>query len=70
MVPGSEGLADLYLMPGYDDIASIYYYGNKWHLHYLAPGSKTVASIRESEAKPLSKANLKRVLEEMKKHAG
>jgi hypothetical protein len=32
--PGAEGVVDLYLMPAYDDIAGLYYYGNRWNLHY------------------------------------
>ena len=67
--PGAEGVVDLYLMPGYDDIASLYYYKNHWNLHYMSAEQKAVASIREAESKPLTKANLKRVLEEMKANA-
>ena len=32
--PGIEGLVDLYLLPAYDDIASLYHYSGKWHVHY------------------------------------
>jgi hypothetical protein len=67
--PGTEGVVDLYLMPGYDDIASLYFYKNRWNLHYFSAEQKAVANIREAEAKPLTKANLKRVLEEMKVNA-
>ena len=38
--PGSEGVVDLYLMPGYDDIASFYYQNDRWHLHYLSAEQK------------------------------
>jgi hypothetical protein len=67
--PGTEGVVDLYLMPGYDDIASLYFYKNRWNLHYFSAEQKAIANIREAEAKPLTKANLKRVLEEMKVNA-
>lgn len=67
--PGAEGVVDLYLMPGYDDIASLYYYKNRWNLHYMSAEQKAVASIREAESKPLTKASLKKVLEEMKANA-
>lgn len=30
--PGTEGVVDLYVMPGYDDIATLYYYDQAWHL--------------------------------------
>jgi hypothetical protein len=67
--PGAEGLVDLYLMPAYDDIASLYFYDNRWNLHYTAPGRSVRATIREAESRPLTKASLKRVVDEMKTHA-
>jgi hypothetical protein len=69
-VPGGEGLVDLYLMPSYDDIASLYYYNGRWNVHYLFDGTSAVGNIRDAEAKPLTKATLRRVLDEMKAHAG
>jgi hypothetical protein len=67
--PGTEGLVDLYLMPGYDDIASLYYYDHCWNLHYQAPSAPVVASIREGKAKPLTKASFLKTLEDMRRHA-
>ena len=67
--PGAEGVVDLYLMPAYDDIASLYLYDNDWHVHYLFPGTSTVADIRDAEAKPLSEDTLREVLEAMKHNA-
>ncbi|MBV9124501.1 MAG: hypothetical protein JO112_14175, partial [Planctomycetes bacterium] len=67
--PGTDGVVDLYLMPAYDDIANIYHYGGRWNLHYVFPGGKPVASVREAEALPLSKESLERVLAEMKQYA-
>jgi hypothetical protein len=67
--PGTEGLVDLYLMPGYDDIASLYYYGNRWNLHYVARDQKVVADIRDAEARPLTKASLRKILEGMRQNA-
>lgn len=67
--PGAEGVVDLYLMPGYDDIASLYYYNNRWNLHYMSAEQKVVATIREAAAKPLTRDSLKRVLEGMKANA-
>ena len=66
---GAEGLADLYLMPAYDDIASLYYFGNHWNLHYLFPGVRSTAEVRNAESKPLSKERLSGVLAEMRQHA-
>ncbi len=51
--PGTEGVVDLYLMPAYDDIASLYYYGDCWNLHYSFAGSQTVPSVREAEPQRL-----------------
>ncbi|MBX7105118.1 MAG: hypothetical protein K1X57_13615 [Gemmataceae bacterium] len=68
--PGAEGVVDLYRMPAYDDIASLYYYANRWNVHYMATGARAVGNIRETEAKPLTEATLKKLLEEMKKDAG
>jgi hypothetical protein len=68
-VPGAEGLVDLYLLPGYDDIASLYFYDGRWNLHYLLPDQKAVASPREAAALPLNQESLGQVLTEMKQHA-
>jgi hypothetical protein len=65
--PGAEGVVDLYLMPAYDDIASLYYAGNQWNLHYLFPGEK--GPVREAKAMPLSKKTFEKVLGEMRQNA-
>lgn len=67
--PGSEGVVDLYLMPAYDDVASIDYYEGRWNLHYVFPGDGVVKSPREADALALSKEVLERVLAEMREHA-
>jgi hypothetical protein len=67
--PGSDGLVDLYLMPGYDDIASLYHQGDDWRIYYVYPTQKSSASIMDREARPLSKKTLRAVLDEMKKNA-
>ncbi len=64
--PGAEGIFDLNVMPSYDDIASLYYYNNQWNIHYMFTGAPTVANILEGEAKPLTKATIREVFEEMK----
>jgi hypothetical protein len=63
--PGAEGVVDLYLMPAYDDIASLYFREGKWRVHYVFPYGN---SVKETESKPLSKKTLAGVLHEMKKH--
>ena len=65
---GTEGVVDLYLMPAYDDIASLCYYDGRWNLHYLMYGTVGVP-MSEAPAKPLSKETLQEVLQEMKQNA-
>src|SRR5262249_58458038 len=67
--PGTEGVVDLYLMPAYDDIASLYFYEGRWNLHYLFPGTTGVATVREAEPMPLTKESLEKVLAEMRRDA-
>jgi hypothetical protein len=66
-IAGTEGVVDLYLMPAYDDIASLYYHGDRWYLQHVSSGDR--AAVRESEAVPLSKMTLEQVLAELTKHA-
>jgi hypothetical protein len=67
--PGAEGVVDLYLMPAYDDIASLYFYDDRWNLHYIFPGTTGAAAVREAAPMPLSKETLERVLTEMRRDA-
>lgn len=67
--PGADGVVDLYLMPAYDDIASLYFYEGRWNLHYIFPGTTGVATVREAEARPLTKESLEQVLAEMRRDA-
>ncbi len=66
--PGVEGIVDLYLMPAYDDIATLYLYEGRWNLHYAVPGGPATA-VQRASGVPLSKEALQRVLEELKQHA-
>ena len=68
--PGTEGVVDFCLMPSYDDVASLYFYNNRWNVHYLFEGGPTVRNIIETPAKPFTKATIRRVFDEMKTHAG
>jgi hypothetical protein len=67
--PGTEGVVDLYLMPAYDDIASLYYYDGRWNLHHVLPGTVGSPNTRQAPPKLLSKDTLLEVLEEMRRHA-
>ena len=67
--PGVEGIVDLYLLPAYDDIASLYFYGGRWNVHYDFQGQTMTGNSRETPGVPLSKETLQRVLEELRIHA-
>lgn len=67
--PGVEGVVDLYLLPGYDDVATLYFYEGRWHLHSASSRSGVVATVREAPAKPLSRETLQQALDEMRQHA-
>jgi hypothetical protein len=68
--PGTEGIVDLYLMPAYDDIASFYYYGGRWNLHYRLGGEKLpAAGAGDDQALPLSKDVLEKALADLRQHA-
>jgi hypothetical protein len=67
--PGTDGVVDLYKMPAYDNIASLYRIKGEWKLHYTFRGSKPVTSVRSADSLPLDETNLLRVLEEFAGHA-
>ena len=47
IAPGAEGVVDLYRMPYYDDIASLYFYNNRWNVHYQFQQPTAAAKMRE-----------------------
>jgi hypothetical protein len=61
--PGTDGVVDLYRMPAYDDIASVYRVAGEWKLHQASGGSSTVARARGVEPIDLNQENFLRVLE-------
>ena len=67
--PGADGVVDLYLMPAYDDIASLYLVDGEWQLHYMFSGTAAVATIREATPSPLAKHAIGKVLDEMSVNA-
>jgi hypothetical protein len=57
-------------MPAYDDIASLYYYDDRWNLHYnTLRGTNAVVPPSKAEALPVSKETLEKVLAEMRQNA-
>jgi len=67
--PGAEGVVDLYLLPAYDDIASLFLVKGDWQMHYVFRNQQAVAAIREPELMPVSREAFARVLEAMKANA-
>lgn len=68
-VPGADGVVDLYLMPAYDDIATIIDLDGKWHLLYIPPPDGILPPVEENDSRPLTKTVLVQVLDEMMAHA-
>lgn len=66
--PGTDGLVDLYLMPAYDDIASIYHVGGVWYLRPVMDEKQTVPR-QTPDSIILSKKSFEKVLAEMLQHA-
>jgi hypothetical protein len=48
-VPGADGLVDLYLMPAYDDVASIYFRSGGWQIHYTVTGHAIPPESRQAD---------------------
>lgn len=67
-VPGANGVVDLYLMPAYDDVASLFYREDNWHVHYVIPGGNGRAVVKGAASGPFSKETLDMLLQELKKH--
>ena len=67
--PGTEGVVDLYLMPGYDDIARLFYRDGGWTLRYAFRPSHSTAKVNRAESMSLEEASWNRVLNEIAGHA-
>ena len=65
---GSDGVADLYLMPAYDDIARLAFSGNQWNIRYEFLNSNSATLMCEPKSVPLSKETLEKVLAEQMQH--
>ena len=61
--PDVEGIVDFYIMPAYDDIARLFFYGDGWHMYHEFPGSPDVEP--HSQDQPLSRETFQAVLEAM-----
>jgi hypothetical protein len=67
--PGTDGVVDLYRMPAYDDIASLYRVAGEWKLDYASRGGIAAARTRSAEPIDLNRENFLRVLETISGHA-
>jgi hypothetical protein len=67
--PGTDGVVDIYLMPAYDGIATLYRVAGEWKLHYAFRGDPVAAGIRNTAALPLTQENVLRVLDAIAGHA-
>ena len=69
-VPGAEGVVDLYLMPTYDDMASLYFEGGRWVIRYAFPTDPMEThSVNETKALALSEDTINLVLDSITAHA-
>jgi hypothetical protein len=66
---GIEGVVDLYILPAYDDIATLYFYDGGWNIHYYFEATPVAGAVREAPGIPLTKDALKRVLDKMQADA-
>ncbi len=69
-VPGSEGVVDLYMMPTYDDMASLYFVSGQWEIHYaFPPDPMETPSVVETKALPLTEETVNQILDSIAAHA-
>lgn len=69
-VPGSDAVVDLYLMPAYDDLASLYLAGGEWTIHYPLPASaKEAPFMEETKSRSLNEITINEILDSIAAHA-
>jgi hypothetical protein len=62
--PGTGGVVDLYLLPGYLDIATLDYVGGQWRLHPALRDAPAASGIEQREPVALDEPTFVRVLDE------
>jgi hypothetical protein len=69
-IPGAEGVADLFLMPTAEPVASLYFQANAWTIHSPYP-SKAMAEAKPKEwgQANLSNESIRDVLEAIRGNA-
>jgi hypothetical protein len=69
-VPGAQGVVDLYLMPTYDDMASLYFEDGRWTIHYPFAADAIVShSAIDASVVPLGEETINQVLDLIAAHA-
>jgi hypothetical protein len=69
-VPGAEGVVDLYLMPTYDDMATLYFENGEWMFHYaFPPDPLETHSVIETKAFALSEKSINQILDSIANYA-
>ncbi|HLN33585.1 MAG TPA: hypothetical protein VK395_38015 [Gemmataceae bacterium] len=65
-VPGADGAVDLYVAPAYDDIASLYFEGDHWVVHYgERPDPLATQSVVEITPHPYGEHTIRAILDGM-----
>jgi hypothetical protein len=67
--PGVDGIVDLYLMPAYDDIASLFCVNDEWRIHHVVAGGGNGTIDRVGDSQPLSRESFQKAVDEMRQHA-
>ncbi len=69
-IPGAAGVMDLYLLPPYDPVASLYLESGEWFIHSPFPTNlDAVAKPSEWTRSPLGENSISNVLESIAKYA-
>lgn len=66
-VHGAEGAVDLYVVPAYDEVGSLYYADGRWMLYYVFR-DESAAKVRKATALPLSEGHFIWIIDEMAKY--
>ena len=65
-VPGAEGAVDLYVAPAYDDIASLYFEGDHWVVHYgERPDPLATQRVVRITPRPYTEKTIRAILDGM-----
>ncbi len=64
-IPGGDGLVDLYLMPAYDDVASIVRRADGWHYAFVAQPSDPASDSLDERLHPFTREALQHLIQAM-----